>query len=80
VSGGHEGKNPVPAPRFPVTSQTGRVYPSEALVTLKEKVGKANADQLATVSKQRLFKRIGSLSAEDLQRVGDAVKIQLDLF
>jgi mRNA-degrading endonuclease toxin of MazEF toxin-antitoxin module len=37
------------------------------------------ADQLATVSKLRLFKRAGSLSADDLRKVGAAIKVQLDL-
>jgi mRNA interferase MazF len=45
----------------PVTSSTDRLFPSEAYVTVAGKKGKAMADQLATVSKQRLSKRIGSV-------------------
>ena len=37
----------------PLTSQTSKVFPSEALVTFAGKQGKAMADQLATVSKLR---------------------------
>jgi mRNA-degrading endonuclease toxin of MazEF toxin-antitoxin module len=37
------------------------------------------ADQLATVSKERLFKRAGILSPEDLQKIEKAIKVQLDL-
>jgi len=48
-------------------------------VTLNGKQAKAMADQLATVSKQRLLNRAGVLSKEDMQRVGEAVKVQLDL-
>jgi mRNA interferase MazF len=63
----------------PLTSTIDRLYPSEAYVTLNRKQGKAMADQLATVSKLRLFRKIGTLSADDMQKVGEAVRIQLDL-
>jgi mRNA interferase MazF len=62
-----------------LTSTIDRLYPSEAYVTLNRKQGKAMADQLATVSKLRLFRKIGTLSADDMQKVGEAVRIQLDL-
>jgi mRNA interferase MazF len=63
----------------PLTSKTDRLYPSEALVVFEGKESKAMADQLATVSKVRLFKRAGVLSANDMQRIEQAVKIQLDI-
>ncbi len=63
----------------PLTSNVGHLYPSEAYVTLNGKQAKAMADQLATVSKQRLLNRAGILSVEDMQEVGQAVKAQLDL-
>jgi mRNA-degrading endonuclease toxin of MazEF toxin-antitoxin module len=37
------------------------------------------ADQLANVRKARLFKRAGILSAEDVRKIEEAVKIQLDI-
>jgi len=64
----------------PVTSSTDRLFPSEAYVTVAGKKGKAMADQLATVSKQRLSKRIGSVSDDEMNRVVEAIKTQLDLF
>ena len=64
----------------PLTSKTDELYPSEAYVTVAGKKGKAMADQLATVSKLRLSKRIGVLSAEDMKGITDAIKVQLDLF
>jgi len=64
----------------PLTSKTDRLYPSEALVILDGKESKAMADQLATVSKLRLFKRIGVLSEEEMHRIGEAIKIQLDIY
>ena len=63
----------------PLTSKTDRLYPSEALVAFEGKESKAMADQLATVSKLRLFKLAGVLSAKDMQRIEGAVKVQLDL-
>jgi mRNA interferase MazF len=63
----------------PLTGKIDRIYPSEALVIIEGKEGKAMADQLATVSKIRLSTRIGVLSPEDLVKVGEAIKIQLDL-
>jgi mRNA-degrading endonuclease toxin of MazEF toxin-antitoxin module len=43
------------------------------------KEGKTMADQLATVSKLRLSTRVGVLSPVDLMKVGEAIKVQLDL-
>jgi mRNA interferase MazF len=63
----------------PLTHHIDRLYPSEAYVMLNGKQNKAMADQLATVSKLRLFNRVGVISAEDMQKVGNAIKIQLDL-
>ena len=64
----------------PLTRKTEDLYPSEAYVTVGGKKGKAMADQLATVSKLRLSKRIGVLSAEDMKGIVEVIKIQLDLF
>lgn len=63
----------------PLTSNTGRVYPSEALVHLAGDTRKAMADQVRTVSKQRLYNYIDSLSVQDMQSVDAALRIQLNL-
>ncbi len=63
----------------PLTSRTGKVYPSEALVTLNGEQRKAMADQIATVSKRRLKGRLGTLHTADLVRLGRAIRIQLGL-
>jgi len=65
---------------IPLTSKTDRLYPSEAIVMFGGKESKAMADQLATVSKLRLFKRAGALSEEDMQKVAGAIKIQLEIY
>ena len=63
----------------PLTRNVGRLYPSEALVTLQGQQSKAMADHLTTVSKARLRSRIGRLSGADMQKVEQAVKVQLSL-
>ena len=63
----------------PLTSKTDRLYPSEAVVIFEGKENKAMADQLATVSKERLFRCSGILSHEEMHKVEAAVKIQLDI-
>lgn len=63
----------------PLTTNVDRVYPSEALVRVGKTDQKAMADQVMTVSKQRLGRRMGRLSAEDLYAVDQALRIQLGL-
>ena len=65
---------------IPLTSKTDRLYPSEAIVMFGGRESKAMADQLATVSKLRLFKRAGALSEEDMQKVAEAIKVQLEIY
>jgi mRNA interferase MazF len=63
----------------PITSKTDRVYPAEAIVEVRGERRKAMGDQLTTVSKQRLGKKLGALSVEDMTRVESAIAIQLAL-
>lgn len=63
----------------PITSNTDRLYPGEAFVSLNGEKRKAMADQLSTVSKQRFGKRIGTLNKEDLSKVEAAVLLQLGI-
>ena len=63
----------------PLTSNTERVYPNEALVGIQGKQSKAMADQLTTISKTRLFQQADSLSKEDMDKVERAVKLQLGI-
>jgi mRNA interferase MazF len=63
----------------PLTSNVGRLYPSEALVTLRGGQRKAMADQLSTISKLRLRDRAGRLSAQDMVAVERAISLQLGL-
>ncbi|MCL4299988.1 MAG: type II toxin-antitoxin system PemK/MazF family toxin [Anaerolineae bacterium] len=63
----------------PLTSKIERLYPSEAYVLLNGKQHKAMADQITTVSKVRLSSNIGGLSNADIQKVEQAIKVQLGL-
>ena len=63
----------------PLTSNTDRLYPSEAYVVVNGKQGKAMADQLTTVSKTRLTDMMGRLSSADMRKVEEATRVQLAL-
>jgi len=63
----------------PLTSNTGRLYPGEAAVSVGGKPSKAMADQLTTAAKERLRDKLGTLSREDMLAVEKAIKIQLGM-
>lgn len=63
----------------PLSSNVERLYPSEAYVAVEGKQHKAMADQVATVSKRRVLRRIGALSAPDVESLERAIRIQLAL-
>ena len=63
----------------PLTTAIGRLYPSEAAVTVRAKRHKAMADQLTTVAKTRLDNRVGRLSRTDMEDVAQAIRVQLGL-
>jgi mRNA interferase MazF len=63
----------------PLTSSVGKLYPSEAYITLRGKKAKAMADQLTTVSKKRLINQAGSISKTELEGLERAIMIQFDL-
>jgi len=49
------------------------------LVVFEGKESKAKADQLATVSKLRLISYAGILSKNEIRKVEEAIKIQLEI-
>ena len=63
----------------PMTTNVSRLYPGEAYMTVNGIRHKCMADQLRTVSKLRVSNQFGRLSGADLQRVEQAVKVQLGL-
>jgi len=63
----------------PLSAQTARVYPGEALVDLNGEPRKAMADQLTTASKQRFRSRLGQISSQDMERIENAILLQLGM-
>ena len=63
----------------PLTSNTGRLYPSEASVTVDGNPSKAMADQITTAAKVRLKSKLGALSRTDMLAVEKVLKIQLGM-
>jgi mRNA interferase MazF len=64
---------------IPITSQVAKIYPGEAIVVLNGEQRKAMADQIMTVSKQRLKNRTGSISSADMISIEGAVLLQLGM-
>ena len=61
----------------PLTSNTGRIYPGEAAVTVVGQNSKAMADQIMAADKTRLTSHLGTLTTVDLQAVLAAIKSHL---
>lgn len=64
---------------IPLTSNIGRLYPSEAEITLNGKKSKAMADQITTAAKERFKEMLGKISRDELKAIEQAVKIQLGI-
>jgi mRNA interferase MazF len=69
---------------LPITSNVTRVYPFEVLLNLEDsglsKPSKVQAQQVRTISKQRITSdAVGSLSEEIMQLVNAALKLHLDV-
>jgi len=63
----------------PLTSNTGRVYPGEAMVAVGGQSSKAMADQIMAADKARLKSHLGTLAKADMLVVEDAIKVHLAL-
>ena len=63
----------------PLSSKIDKLYPCEARVTVADKESKAMADQIMTVSKERLSERLGVLFPDQMRGVDMAIRIQLGL-
>lgn len=63
----------------PLTSNTGRLYPSEAVMNIGGTLSKAMADQITTAAKERFKKQFGMVSAQDMKALEQVIKIQLGM-
>jgi mRNA interferase MazF len=63
----------------PLTSNTERQYPGEAVITAGGQSSKAMADQIMAADKSRLKNQLGTLSKVDMLAVENAIKVHLAL-
>ncbi len=63
----------------PLTSNTARQYPGEALITLDGKPGKAMSDQIMAADKARLKTQLGALTKTDMSAIEDAILVHLGM-
>jgi len=64
---------------IPLSSNTTRVYPGEALITVDGKPGKAMADQIMAADKIRLKTRLCTISKADMLTLEQAILVHLGL-
>ncbi len=64
----------------PVTSNIRKCYPFEVFVMIKNRKSTAKADQITTVSKKRLKKKITNLTDLEMLKIENILKLQLALF
>lgn len=67
------------AAQVPLTSNTGKQYPGEVVVSVVGQSSKAMADQIMAADKRRLKSPLGVLSKADVLAVEDAIKVHLAL-
>jgi mRNA interferase MazF len=77
VSNDHANKRLERVVVVPVTSNTSRIYPGEAVVTIEEKQNKAMIDQIMAADKSRLKNKVCVLSSSDMQKIDSALRIHL---
>jgi mRNA interferase MazF len=68
---------------LPITSSTDRIYPYEVEVTAKESglknTSKIKANQIRTIDKVRISRKLGELAKEKMQEIDKAIKIHLSI-
>lgn len=63
----------------PLTTNVARVFPSEALVEVAGRPGKAMADQVTTTAKARLVRMEGRVSPREMEAIDRVLALQLGL-
>ena len=63
----------------PLTSNTGRQYPGEAVVSVDGQSSKAMADQIMAADKARLKSQLGTVNKVDMVALEDAIRVHLGL-
>lgn len=60
---------------IPLTINTGRQFPGEAIVSVGGQSSKAMADQIMVADKSRLKSQLGALPKSDMLAVEDAIEV-----
>ena len=63
----------------PLTSNVDACYPGEALVTVKGKPARALGDQLRSIDRMRLQRKLDTLSASEVRAIDAALRVTLQL-
>jgi mRNA interferase MazF len=63
----------------PLTSNTGRQYPGEAVISVDGTSSKAMADQIMAADKARLKSQLGTVGKADMQALEDAICVHLGM-
>jgi mRNA interferase MazF len=64
---------------IPLTSNTAKLYPGEALVKVGNQTSKAMADQIMAADKRQLTDQLGAIAKSDMERVEQALRVHLGL-
>jgi len=64
---------------IPLTSKIEKCYPCETYVLMGDQKSKAMADQIMTLSKNRLKSKITTISDKDMRSIERVIKVQLSL-
>ena len=64
---------------LPVTSHVESLYPGEALVEVDGKPARALGDQIRSLDRARMRRRLDTLSEDDMRAVDEALRVTLGL-
>lgn len=64
---------------IPATSATQKLYPPECYIQIKGKHSKVMADQIMTVSKERLYNQMGLVTPDEMNEIQRIILIQLGI-
>jgi mRNA interferase MazF len=69
---------------IPITSNVEKVFPFELLFSPAQsglpKASKVKCNQIRTIDKRRLIKRLGKISVETMREVEDALRLHLGMY
>ena len=63
----------------PCTSNTKRLYPSNALIMVNGQLNKVMADQIMAADKSRLKRYLGTLNASDIVKIEAVLRLHLNI-